>query len=226
MSVYRKTEGYKEQQSDYHKEYRKKNKEKLTQKKKEYYEEHKDKITLYKKDYYEKNKEEISEEHKEYYQEHKDYISEKNKNNKERKIYQKEYRENNPEKIKELNKTYRKINKEELTLKRKEREKKNKHIKSWRRLLERTLKYFGTKKEKHTIELLGYSADDLKQNMESKFTVGMSWSNYPEWHIDHIRPLSSFPKDTDPAIVNSLDNLQPLWKEDNLKKGSKYKPEK
>jgi len=46
----------------------------------------------------------------------------------------------------------------------------------------------------------------------------MCWENYGDWHIDHIRPVASFDKNTLPSIVNSLDNLQPLWKEDNLKK--------
>jgi hypothetical protein len=32
-----------------------------------------------------------------------------------------------------------------------------------------------------------------------------------DWHIDHIRPLSSFPSDADTRMVNALDNLQPLW---------------
>jgi hypothetical protein len=39
----------------------------------------------------------------------------------------------------------------------------------------------------------------------------MSWENYGEWHIDHIRPLSSFEPDTPVSIVCALDNLQPLW---------------
>ena len=49
----------------------------------------------------------------------------------------------------------------------------------------------------------------------------MSWDNYGEWHIDHIRPVSDFPSETPPYVINSLNNLQPLWKIDNLKKGKK-----
>jgi len=49
----------------------------------------------------------------------------------------------------------------------------------------------------------------------------MSWENYGDWHIDHIRPLSSFNESDDASIVNSLNNLRPLWKEDNLKKYNK-----
>jgi hypothetical protein len=69
--------------------------------------------------------------------------------------------------------------------------------------------------------LVGYSSDELKQHLESLFQPGMSWSNYgKEWHIDHICPISFFIYlgEDDPAIVNALENLQPLWKKDNIMK--------
>lgn len=60
----------------------------------------------------------------------------------------------------------------------------------------------------------------------------MSWDNYGEWHIDHIKPVISFDKNTTVNIVCALSNLQPLWAtskeingiiyEGNLNKGSKY----
>jgi hypothetical protein len=37
-------------------------------------------------------------------------------------------------------------------------------------------------------------------------------------HIDHIKPLCTFSSDTPVNIVNSLENLRPLWAEDNLKR--------
>jgi hypothetical protein len=53
----------------------------------------------------------------------------------------------------------------------------------------------------------------------------MTWKNYGKWHIDHIRPISSF-KITgidceDFKKCWSLSNLQPLWAFDNLSKGTK-----
>ena len=49
----------------------------------------------------------------------------------------------------------------------------------------------------------------------------MDWNNYGEWHIDHIKPISSFDKTENPKVINSLDKLQPLCALDNLSKGSK-----
>ena len=70
--------------------------------------------------------------------------------------------------------------------------------------------------------MLGYSAEDLKNHMESLFLEGMSWENWGLWEIDHIRPISSFERTTDPKIVNSLTNLQPLWRKDNIAKRDKF----
>jgi hypothetical protein len=71
---------------------------------------------------------------------------------------------------------------------------------------------------------LGYDRDALKDHMESLFVDGMSWANYGEWEIDHIKPIKVFWDEgvTDPKIVNALTNLQPLWKKDNRKKSSKW----
>ena len=48
----------------------------------------------------------------------------------------------------------------------------------------------------------------------------MSWDNHGKWHIDHIKPVSKFDKNTLPSIVNALSNLQPLWAIDNIQKGN------
>lgn len=69
---------------------------------------------------------------------------------------------------------------------------------------------------------MSYTPGQLKHHLESLFADGMSWSNYGEWEIDHIIPISHFVKQgvTDFEIVNALSNLQPLWRTDNLSKGS------
>jgi hypothetical protein len=62
-------------------------------------------------------------------------------------------------------------------------------------------------------KFINYSISDLISHIESKFTNGMTWDNYGEWHIDHIVPVSSFDFSDEKQITNcwSLDNLQPLW---------------
>lgn len=74
-------------------------------------------------------------------------------------------------------------------------------------------------------DILGFSCSELLKEIEDKFSSGMSWSNYGEWQVDHIIPLSSF-KYSSVFEKNvkkcwALSNIQPLWKKDNLKKGNK-----
>jgi len=151
----------------------------------------------------------------------------------------KKYYQNNSEKIKEKVSKYRVDNIDII----KERESKKRrsdkykryrsnyiknhkikfpHLYVWRSILRNSLKRLNGKKSSRTIDLLGYSADDLKRHIESLFKEGMSWDNYGEWHVDHIKPVSLFNVDDDISIVNSLENLQPLWAFENLSKGNKY----
>lgn len=88
---------------------------------------------------------------------------------------------------------------------------KNSYTLKWRLFLNNTLKRLGKPKEGKTIDLLGYSAIELKLHLESLFTDEMNWNNYGEWHIDHIKPISSFDKTTPISTINELSNLQPLW---------------
>ena len=94
------------------------------------------------------------------------------------------------------------------------------HEYAWRGMLRSVIRRFGGKKESTTYEILGYSSEQLKIHLEKLFVDGMSWENWGEWHIDHIIPIGKFEKDTNPKIVNSLDNLQPLWATDNIKKSN------
>lgn len=73
--------------------------------------------------------------------------------------------------------------------------------------------------------IVGYSRDELIEHLSKKFQPGMSLENYGEWHIDHIRPIASFNyvDDKDPEFLKcwTLENLQPLWAIDNLKKSDR-----
>jgi hypothetical protein len=65
----------------------------------------------------------------------------------------------------------------------------------------------------------------LKKHLESLFEEGMTWENWNRegWHIDHIKPLSSFDlrKEEEQRKAMHYTNLQPLWAEENIKKGNK-----
>ena len=81
----------------------------------------------------------------------------------------------------------------------------------------------GRAASQQTLQLLGCSIADLKQHLQQQFSEGMSWENYGDWHVDHIRPCASFDL-TDPAqqaICLHFSNLQPLWAFDNLSKGAR-----
>jgi len=83
----------------------------------------------------------------------------------------------------------------------------------------------GNKKSQSSLKLLGCSLEQVRQHIESQFQEGMSWNNWSfyGWHIDHIRPISSFDL-SDPIQQQQCfhyTNLQPLWAKDNLAKGNK-----
>lgn len=76
-----------------------------------------------------------------------------------------------------------------------------------------------------TIDLIGYTAEELKAHLERQFLPGMTWANYGDWHIDHIIPVAAFrfASIDDPEIRRawSLPNLRPLWAKANLQKRDK-----
>jgi len=82
----------------------------------------------------------------------------------------------------------------------------------------------GTRDLDALIPELGYTGKQLLDHLQAKFVDGMSWENFgiDGWHVDHIRPVSSFPLDTPLTVINALENLQPLWARDNLSKGAKW----
>lgn len=81
----------------------------------------------------------------------------------------------------------------------------------------------GTRKCARTIELVGCSLEQLKAHLESRFQQGMSWANYGEWHIDHIRPCAKFDLTLpdQQKLCFHYSNLQPLWAIDNKTKSDK-----
>lgn len=95
-----------------------------------------------------------------------------------------------------------------------------------RRISDQVRKAINGKGGLSTFAFLPYTPEQLKLSLESKFKDGMTWGNYGDWHIDHIKPQSLFNikelGDNEFLGCWSLDNLQPLWASENCSKGAKY----
>jgi len=81
------------------------------------------------------------------------------------------------------------------------------------------------KKRAGVFRHLPYDVNTLVSHLERQFKPGMGWHNMSEWHIDHIIPVShfSFSSVTDTEFLQcyALENLQPLWAHENMRKGNK-----
>lgn len=77
------------------------------------------------------------------------------------------------------------------------------------------------------ISNLGCSIEIYRSYLESKFQPNMSWDNYGagpgKWNIDYIKPLSKFDLSDGNQFLEACHytNTQPMWSEENLKKGNK-----
>ena len=180
--------------------------------------------------YREKNPEKRKKTISEYYNNNKETIKEKGLNykilnhDKLKETKNKSYHKNK-EKHKERIKEYRKNNK----IRRAQYQKKlleNNIIYKISQLCRSRIYHFLIKtnitKKNKTFDIVGCSPEFLKEYLEQKFTEGMSWELMGRHiHIDHIVPLSSANTEEEIYKLCHYTNLQPLWAEDNLKKGSK-----
>uniref|UniRef100_A0A6C0C381 HNH endonuclease n=1 Tax=viral metagenome TaxID=1070528 RepID=A0A6C0C381_9ZZZZ len=97
-------------------------------------------------------------------------------------------------------------------------------IHNMRGRLRKAVKGYGDKYDT-TMNLVGCNSTKLREYLEAKFTEGMTWENYGQgWHVDHIKPCCSFDLTSEEEQKKCFhySNLQPLWAEDNLKKGGSY----
>jgi hypothetical protein len=162
----------------------------------------------------------------------------------ERQIYDKNYKNKNRVKISLLNKIYYIKHKDEIKIQQKEYYTENKEKIIKRDVNYSRIKYYtdidfklrvclrhrlnsalkGNTKKGKTLELLGCSIEFLKGYLAKKFTLGMSWDNYGEWHVDHIKPCVSFDlsKPSEQRKCFNYTNLQPLWAKDNRIKKDKF----
>lgn len=213
---------YRKANIDKIKEYRASNKEYYDAKNKEWYINNKDKKYQYNKIYVELNREHVTENRKRWRNENKEALDQYRimyelKNKEKVQQRRKAYRNNNKEKYRELARQYYK----EV----KSKNPKYKIRKNMAQLIRNSLK--NQKKNVHWEQLVGYTLSELTEHLEVQFLPGMSWDNYGfwGWHIDHKKPVAwfSFTSYEDPEFKEcwSLSNLQPLWCEDNWRKGAR-----
>ena len=165
-----------------------------------------------------------------------------------KKVANKRWQEKNKKHLKEYHKQWSKKNREHLReYHAKWREENREDLNEYKRIYEKTkkdsdpsyklacytrtaiytcLKERNINKYKNTFDYLPYTLEDLMEHLQSQFREDMTWDNYGEWHVDHIKPMVSFnissPEDEEFKECWSLNNLQPLWGEENLSKGSTY----
>ena len=143
--------------------------------------------------------------------------------------YQREWREKNPEKQAEYNKRHYNKN---LEASRRYMREWSAHrratdlafkIKDCLRSRMRSIIHGGTKKGS-AVDDLGLSVDEFIRFIAWKWLPDMTWENYGQWHLDHIRPLASFDLTdrTQYLEATHYSNYQPLWAEDNLRKSDKW----
>ena len=158
-----------------------------------------------------------------------------------KKCNDKQYQETHKESVRENNKRcykthkkerkeYRDTHKEQRNKNKRERLKRDKKFRLhqlfgtaiWYALKKKDISKNGYSWEK----ILGYTTQDLIEHLEKQFRDGMNWNNHGKWHVDHIKPKSSFIftsyEDDGFQECWALENLQPLWAEENMKKRVNY----
>jgi hypothetical protein len=153
-----------------------------------------------------------------------------------------QYRAKNKERMAEYNKKYWIDTKEKQTEKHRQWRSENKeHLSQYYKNLRKTNSYYQISdnlrsrlrkalrdqnviKTERTFNLIGCSISFLKGYLEAKFKDGMTWENYGEWHIDHIKPCSKYDLTQEDEQYKCFHyrNLQPLWASENCSKSNKW----
>lgn len=158
------------------------------------------------KKYHQKNKEKVNGY----------YLLWVSQNKKHLKEYRKNYQKENKEHIKKIKREYEKDRKSKDPI--------YKLIGNFRTAIYTVLKENNMTKYGHYFEVLGYTPDDLVKHLSSQLKDGMTWENYGEWHVDHKLPITSFQfkdmYDSEFKKCWSLENLQPMWGNENIIKSN------
>jgi hypothetical protein len=212
--------------------YKDKNKEK--KQKKKYYKKNIKRIIKYRAKYYYENKKYYKKRNKEYYKKNAEKIKKRTrdyrkKNIEKVKAYDKFRNIRDKDKRNEIGRKYYAKNKKNIIKKNVEyaadRSKKDPSFRLKKNLRRRTLYALkGKDKSANTMTLLGVSNIEFVWiHLEKSFKPGMTRENHGKWHIDHIKPCSSFDltKASEQRECFHYTNLQPLWASENLSKGNR-----
>jgi hypothetical protein len=152
----------------------------------------------------------------------KEYLADKSKtwyeqNKEHRKEYHKKWRTDNIDKWRQTKRDYERNRKASDPL--------YKLISNFRTAIYQVLKESNVEKNRHYFDILQYTPEELIIHLESQFKDTMSWDNYGEWHVDHKLPITSFSIEEmgDKEFMKcwALENLQPMWGEENIRKSNK-----
>jgi len=102
-------------------------------------------------------------------------------------------------------------------------------------LRSRLQELLGGSKSRTTLELIGCNYEQLRLHLEKQFKPGMTWENYGvytfggprTWHVDHRTPCAAFDltKEENQIKCFHYTNLQPLWADENVRKGNRVMPQ-
>ena len=131
--------------------------------------------------------------------------------------YHKKWRTENVDKWRKTKRDYEKNRKDSDPL--------YKLVANFRTAIWTVLKESNVDKYGHYFDVLQYSPEELINHLEKQFKDDMKWDNYGIWHVDHKLPITSFNiqemGDEEFMKCWCLDNLQPMWGEENIRKSNK-----
>jgi len=152
-------------------------------------------------------KERLKKNHKKWSEKNKEHLTE----------YHKKWRTENVEKWRSTKRNYERNRKASDPL--------YKLISNFRTAIYQVLKESNVEKNGHYFDILQYSPEELIIHLEKQFKDDMTWDNYGVWHVDHKLPITSFDireiGDEEFMRCWCLDNLQPMWGEENIRKSNK-----
>lgn len=178
--------------------------------------------------WYEKNKKHKNEQSRAWYEKNKEHANEVSRVWREKnKEYTRAYAKKNKERKKQIKKTWDEKNREHIREYEQTRYTTDIHFRLTCVLRSRLYKVVKNgQKTGSAVQDLGCTIEEFRVYVEKQFVEGMSWDNWgPDiWHLDHIKPLASFNLMDRKQFLQACHytNIQPLWAEDNLSKGSNY----